>query len=156
HHHHPKQITIVRKHHPFDGRTLETLSWIHRRGVLYANAILPDGTRTMIPATWTNHATKESATAPPSQMLENHSTATLASIAELLHARSVVAPLLGKIESADTARSTPPAEVRHAASSGLRPNLIRRDKSNPRRLADAGTRATKGGTRCARPAARKD
>src|SRR5260370_15014120 len=82
----PKQITVLRARHPFEGRVLETLAWIHRRGDLYANAILPDGTRAMIPAAWTDYAAQQSAEQP----CVDHPAATLASISQLLHARTVV------------------------------------------------------------------
>jgi hypothetical protein len=72
------------------------LAWIHRRGVLYANAILPDGTRAFIPATWTNVSVQIQKR--PLLGL------TLASLPELLHACTVTAPLLARIENAISAK----------------------------------------------------
>src|SRR3989442_9965227 len=53
HHHldgYPDRVTVVRDRHPFEGQTLELLGWSHRHGSLYLLLVLPDGTRSLIPA----------------------------------------------------------------------------------------------------------
>jgi hypothetical protein len=111
----PKQISILRQRHPFEGQSLDVLAWVHRRGILHANAILPDGTRAMIPAAWTDYVSLPTTTAErtaPSAPV----TATLAAVADLLHAHTVVAPLLARIQSASTARAKQPEVEPNAAS----------------------------------------
>ena len=44
----------MRKHHAFEGKELEVLGWMHRDGRQYLVLVLPDGTRSLIPADWTN------------------------------------------------------------------------------------------------------
>jgi hypothetical protein len=45
---------IRRKRHAFDGKTLAAIDDLRRRGVHYLLAILPDGSRSLIPAAWTD------------------------------------------------------------------------------------------------------
>jgi len=117
----PGQITILRPRHPFEGQTLEALAWVQRRGVLYANTILPDGTRAMIPAAWSDYATQQSTSSP---LPAAHGAVTLASISELLHARTVVAPLLARTRSADIGCSTPKEVEPNATDAELHTRTI--------------------------------
>ena len=50
----PDQVTVIRKRHAFEGRTLPVISRIKRRGVLLVLVILPNGSRSLIPAAWTD------------------------------------------------------------------------------------------------------
>src|SRR5215831_7180748 len=50
----PDSVTITRERHPFEGRALPVIGGIRRNGVLFALACLPDGSRTLIPAQWTD------------------------------------------------------------------------------------------------------
>src|SRR6266487_906332 len=47
-------VTILRERHPFEGRSLQVMGTIKRRGVLLLLVVLPDGSRSLIPASWTN------------------------------------------------------------------------------------------------------
>jgi hypothetical protein len=47
-------VTIIREHHAFEGQTLAVISSIKRRGVLLVLVILPNGSRSLIPAAWTD------------------------------------------------------------------------------------------------------
>ena len=47
-------MTITRERHPFEGRSLAVIGSIRRRGVLFVLACLPDGSRALIPAQWTD------------------------------------------------------------------------------------------------------
>lgn len=73
----------MRRRHAFEGRMLEILGWQHRRGELLLTLVLPDGTRSLIPASWTDlHETLD---VRPE---------TLATVEQLLRARLVVDALL--------------------------------------------------------------
>ena len=50
----PDSVTITRERHPFEGRALAVIGSIRRRGVLFVLACLPDGSRALIPAEWTD------------------------------------------------------------------------------------------------------
>jgi hypothetical protein len=46
-------VTILRERHPFEGRSLPIMGTIKRRGTLLLLVVLPDGSRSLIPASWT-------------------------------------------------------------------------------------------------------
>ncbi|HEY4930347.1 MAG TPA: DUF5372 family protein, partial [Terriglobales bacterium] len=50
-------MTITRPHHPFEGQSLEVLRQAHMRGRLQFVLILPDGSKSLIPAEWTDFTT---------------------------------------------------------------------------------------------------
>src|SRR6516165_4646003 len=50
----PDSVTITRERHPFEGRALPVIGSIRRNGVLFALACLPDGSRALVPAQWTD------------------------------------------------------------------------------------------------------
>jgi hypothetical protein len=90
---------------------LDVLGWCHRRGELHLTLVLPDGTRALIPAAWTNlHAPPPSSRGGPQAQ-----SATLANRSHLLHARTVVNALLQRLEARDTALPIP-QEMSHAAA----------------------------------------
>jgi hypothetical protein len=153
HRDYPKRITIVRPRHPFEGQTLETLAWVQRRGVLYANVILSDGTRVMLPATWTDYAAQQQAT--DALACAARSAATLASISELLHAHAVVAPMLARIQRADAERVKPQEVEPNATTAELGKRAIKRTAAAPKRVADALERTAKRNDRASGPSARK-
>ncbi len=48
-------MTITRKRHALEGRALPVISTIRRRGIHYLLAVLPDGSRSLIPSSWTDY-----------------------------------------------------------------------------------------------------
>src|SRR5271165_3348786 len=50
----PERVTIVRPHHPFEGRSLEVLRVTQRHDRLQLVVIIPDGSKSLIPAEWTS------------------------------------------------------------------------------------------------------
>ena len=54
HQHFPERVTITRPHHPFHGQSLEVLRQARMRGRLEFVLILPDGSKSLIPADWTD------------------------------------------------------------------------------------------------------
>src|ERR1039458_3880336 len=79
----PKQVTIVRPRHAFEGQSLEVLGWLRRDGELQLTLVLPDGTRSLIPAAWTDLQTTQT----PAHDGKPPQPALLASCTQLLHAR---------------------------------------------------------------------
>ena len=90
-------MIIIQKNHPLQDKSLEILSWLHRDGVLHLTLVLPDGSRSLIPAAWTNlnkicpQKFKISNSQPTSDLI--------ASTFSLLHARKIVDALLVKLYS---------------------------------------------------------
>ena len=71
---------------------------------MYLVLILPDGSKSMVPAEWTNFALPTQPERTPS------AAATIGSLEDLLHARAVVDALLSRlavVANEDTAKETP-------------------------------------------------
>jgi hypothetical protein len=117
---------------------LEVLGWCRRRGELLLTLVLPDGTRSLVPAAWTDlHAFQD--TRPPDDKRSQPS--SLASRAELLHARTIVTALLQRPDAANTALPSVSPECSHAAAELSRttaPAERRARVAQPRRGAAAG------------------
>jgi len=66
---------------------------MHRKGCLYLILILPDGSKSMIPADWTDY----SSATRPREAVSVQATAALGSIEDLLHARAIADALLNRL-----------------------------------------------------------
>src|SRR2546428_682065 len=115
----PPSVTITRPHHPFEGRALAVLGWTHRSDQLHLVLVLPDGSRSLIPAAWTDFkggvTTAGHAHRP-----------SLAALPDLVQARAVVDALLRRLSAAGEPLSPPDAEEGHRAidaepAAGARP-----------------------------------
>jgi hypothetical protein len=81
------------------GKKLDLLGWHHRHGKLQLTLVLPDGTKSFIPAAWTDLDTGK---VQDRQSTHKQSTAkVLGSIFHLLHARKIVDALLRKLDSSE-------------------------------------------------------
>jgi len=122
HQHFPEKVIIVRARHPFEGQSLNVFGALNRKGRLLLVLILPDGSKSLVPADWTDLVS-------PAPTLAASSATTLGSLENLLHARAVVDALLDRIASAtrEAGHSTKEsARARHASQSlrsSPRPNL---------------------------------
>ena len=47
-------VTLTRRRHPFEGRPLPVLGSMLRHGALELLVVLPDGSKRLIPAAWTD------------------------------------------------------------------------------------------------------
>jgi hypothetical protein len=78
-----------------EGKDLDLLSWLHRNGTLHLTLVLPDGTRSYIPADWTNlgdicpQKFKSTSNREPTDLIASRS--------NLLQVRKIVDALLLKI-----------------------------------------------------------
>jgi len=115
----PERVTIVRQHHPFEGKSLAVLQATHRHGRLYLLLILPDGSKSLIPADWTDVAPTEQ---PPGSACSRQ-IPSLGSLEDLFHARAVVDALLNRLSSTQKqeANSTTKEGILAAKSDSLRP-----------------------------------
>src|SRR5437763_9007091 len=102
----PERVRVVRARHPFQGRSLEVLGFSRRRGVLQLLLVLPDESRSLIPAAWTD---LEVAGAGGGE-------GVLASLDDLLRARRVLEPLLARAVLAE--RDDRRSRIDRAAASG--------------------------------------
>ena len=109
-----------------EGKALRVLGHLHRNGHYQLTLELPDGTRTLIPASWTDL----DGVPPPASEAESpaNASAPLGSVRDLLHARKVVDALLRKLEDRQPAASDHSQEERHhAAPTGV----LARDGDDP-------------------------
>jgi hypothetical protein len=113
-------VTIIRERHAFQGVALEVLGLQQRRGVLHVLVVLPDGTRSLVPAAWTDlQALQPQEGPPPSKRAQ---TASLAPGAALLHARTVVDALLKRMDAANTALPSPPSVSQECSRAAAEPS----------------------------------
>ena len=47
-------VTLTRRQHPFEGRPLPVLGSMLRHGAMELLVVLPDGSKRLIPAAWTD------------------------------------------------------------------------------------------------------
>jgi len=50
----PERVTITRPHHPFEGQSLEVLRYARMSYGLQFVLVLPDGSKSLVPADWTD------------------------------------------------------------------------------------------------------
>ena len=91
----PNSVTILRERHPFEGRSLQVMSTIKRRGVQLLLLALPDGSRSLIPAIWTDWKASKLSNEPANIGSEARQRC-LAPLSDLLHARLIVDGLLSR------------------------------------------------------------
>ena len=121
----PDQVTIIRSRHPFEGSALDILGWCHRHGELHLTLVLPDGTRALIPAAWTDLSIADPAsTASP----QRDRAAYLASHDDPLHARAIIDALLRQLNAANTPLP-PAAEDNRTAAELSRPAASGRSRT---------------------------
>jgi hypothetical protein len=77
---------VVRVRHPLGGRSLEVPGFPRRRGVLHLLLVLPDGSRSLIPAAWTDLEPADAA------VQENRSTQAGAQTAPLIEREAPPGP----------------------------------------------------------------
>jgi hypothetical protein len=90
----PERVTITRTHHPFEGKTLEVLRHAIRQECLFFVLILPDGSKSLIPADWTDYAP-----ASPLRVSDNH---LIGSLEDLLQLRFLTDALLQRAATSAT------------------------------------------------------
>lgn len=106
-------VMVTRPRHPLAGRRLQVVGAMRRLGRDELLVVLPDGSKTLIPAAWTDRATT---TANQDQALDQGA-AILARPAELLAARELVARLRARADAGggQAARKSPCKEDDRAA-----------------------------------------
>jgi len=118
-------VTITRGRHAFEGESLAVISSIRRRGVLFVLVVLPDGSRSLIPANWTDWSAEQARRMPANDAGGAHD---LGRLGDLLHLRKVIDALYDRhIES------VPCKESGHATE----PGLSRSPRSSPEPLSSS-------------------
>jgi len=102
-------VTLTRRRHPFEGRSLQVLGSMRRHGAAELLVVLPDGSKRLIPAAWTD---LEQAAGG-----DDDAAATLGSVSDLLHASVLVSGLSARAADGreQAARKSPSKEDNRAA-----------------------------------------
>src|ERR1019366_489525 len=101
----PERVKITRPHHPFEGRSLEVLRHANMEGSLNFVLILPDGSKSLIPAEWTDFESAPGSTQQPQ---------LAGSLEDLLRLHRLVDALL--LRSADVPGTSGRDQESHAAT----------------------------------------
>lgn len=91
-------VRITRARHPMLGQQLPVLGQRHVRGRLELLVVLPDGSKSLIPAAWTDLDD-----ADVQQQGQMGSGQALASLADLLHASTLTQALLARVQGPEQA-----------------------------------------------------
>jgi hypothetical protein len=112
----PDTAVITRARHPFQGRELRVLGGMRRHGRLELLLVLPDGSKSLIPAAWTGLG-HDGATAGDEDGQVLAAAATLGALADLLGACVLVSALAarGAEDRGQAARKPPAKEDNRAA-----------------------------------------
>src|SRR5215211_3046048 len=104
-------VVVTRRRHPLEGLSLRELGRMRRHGRLELLLVLPDGSKSLIPAAWTDLGRAADSTDTDTVL------ATLGSLADLLAACVVVADLVERRQRAQgqAAGKSPCKEDAHAA-----------------------------------------
>ena len=119
---------------------------MHRRGRLYLILILPDGSKSMIPADWTDFVSLTR----PRRAASMQATASLGCVEDLLHARAITDALLNRLTAIQSEATEKESPLARKPSESLR-SASRRKLS----LGSARGRATASGDRDAGTADRQ-
>ncbi len=111
----PEKVTVVRPRHPFEGKSLSVFTAMQRKGRLLLVLILPDGSKSWVPADWTDLAS-------PTRSFSAPTVNTLGSLEDLLHARAIADALLGRLA---------PASGEDGNSAKTKESTVAQKKSEP-------------------------
>lgn len=105
-------VTLTRPRHPFEGRSLQVMGSMRRHGVVELLVVLPDGSKRLIPAAWTDLERPAGGGGG-----DRGPAATLGSVSELLHLSVLVSDRLARTSDREeqAARKSPCKEDDRAA-----------------------------------------
>lgn len=128
-----------------EGKALRVLGHLHRGGQYQLTLELPDGTRTLIPACWTDLEE----VSPPASDAESPAKTSpqLGSVHDLLQARKVVDALLRKLEDRQPPANDHSQEERH---DGTPNGVLARDGDDPLQARAVGESEQRGTSRADR------
>ena len=105
------EVMVTRLRHPFAGQRLEVIGAMRKLGREELLVVLPDGSKTLMPAAWTDHA------GPGADQEAHQQAAVLAAPADLVTAWVLISALRARAEGAleQAACKSPCKEDEHAA-----------------------------------------
>ena len=129
----PAHVRVTRAHHALAGKVLEVFGQLTRRGQRHLILVLPDGTRSYVPAAWTDLDC-------PGAPVNSGEVSGVARVPDLLHARQRVDALLRRIGIGADDVTTLNQEIQRAA----KPNgiMVRGASSDTAHLLSTHSSAT--------------
>jgi hypothetical protein len=112
-------VTITRERHAFEGQSLVVISSIRQRGMLFALAVLPDGSRSLIPADWTDWSTEQAKQTPARDAGDGSH--DLGRLCDLLHLRKIIDALYDRYVDSVSCKES---------CNAIEPGLSRRARSS--------------------------
>jgi Family of unknown function (DUF5372) len=103
----PAVVTLRRPRHPFDGRGLPVLGSMRRHGAAELLVVLPDGSKRLIPAAWTDLQ-------PRPGNGDGAAAGTLGTVADLLDVSALISGLCARV--AEQAARKPPCKEDNRAA----------------------------------------
>jgi hypothetical protein len=143
-------VVVTRPRHPLEGRSLAVLGRLRRHGHLELLLVLPDGSKSMVPAAWTDLEAAADAVSDSGDVGER--SVTLGSLEDLMAASDLVSALSARNQDdrEQAARQSPCKEDSHAAcaaQSAARPG----SGATPNPVSPASRTAGRGGGQPAGP-----
>jgi hypothetical protein len=136
---------VTRSHHALEGKLLEVFGKLRLKGKFYLVLVLPDGSRSNIPAAWTDFQSAATDASAPSS-----SGSVIASALDLLRTRQCVDSLLRRIEQIPTSDKTSPNQESQHETSTTRA-VVCRTPSDPAALSTTHSRAAEQSGRSSGP-----
>src|SRR5438477_4176673 len=131
HQHFPERITITRPHHPFEGQSLEVLRRVRMRAGLQFVLILPDGSKSRIPADWTDYQNPVCAAQAPQRVGSLEDFLRLRQLTDALLRRSTGLPV--RSEASQEGHAATESEIQRHPHSGDAPVGTVRRRAETRR-----------------------
>src|ERR1035441_6007648 len=95
----PAEVRVIRPQHALTGKVLKVFGKLNRKGQLHLVLTLPDGTRSYIPAAWTDLK-------PPDHPRRDRDSSLVASLSDLLCTRQRVDALLRRMAASPADATT--------------------------------------------------
>jgi hypothetical protein len=142
-------VTVTRDRHPLAGHRLAVFGRMRRHGRLELLVVLPDGSKTLLPAAWTD---MDAATSSGEE--EAATAATLGSLADLLGACALASRLAARAADQEQAARQFPCEEDHRAAHSAQFDAPAGTGATPDRPSAASRTADRSGGDAAGPADR--
>ena len=132
----PERVKITRPHHPFEGQSLEVLRQARMPDGLQFVLILPDGSKSLVPADWTDFKTTSNMMHTPQLIGSPDDLMRLRGIVDALLRRSSCPPLTSG--AGQESHATTDSELHRHSHSGDVPLGTTRRPSKTDRSRDSG------------------
>ena len=136
HQHFPERVTITRPHHPFQGQSLEVFRHARMPGGLQFVLILPDGSKSMVSAEWTDFESDDCGPQTPQLVGSPHDLLRLRGLVDMLLRRAANLPVISG--AGQESHATTESDIHRHPDSGDVPVGTTRRRAKADRHRDSG------------------